>query len=104
MFSNNGKLAKERMKVMCETNDGFKISEKDLQLRGPGEFFGVRQHGLPELKAADLACDMILLKQAQDAAHKITATDPSLSSAENRPLRERIGSRFSEVSESGIFN
>ena len=47
---------------------------------------------------------MILLKQAQDAAHKITATDPSLSSAENRPLRERIGSRFSEVSESGIFN
>lgn len=104
LFSNNGKLAKERIKVMCETNDGFKISEKDLKLRGPGEFFGVRQHGLPELKAADLACDTELLKQAQDAAHSLTAEDSDLTLSGNAPLKKRISERFSEVSASGIFN
>ena len=89
---------------MCETNDGFKISEKDLELRGPGEFFGVRQHGLPELKIANLAEDMLLLSQAKEAAEKLLQADPTLELAENKPLKEKIRSRFLEVSENGILN
>lgn len=61
-------IAIERMKVMQETNDGFIISEKDLELRGPGDFFGTRQHGLPDLKIANLYKDMEILKVAQEAA------------------------------------
>lgn len=104
MFCGGGEIAKERMKVMCQTNDGFKISEKDLELRGPGEFFGIRQHGLPELRAANLATDMFLLKDARDAAQELLAHDPSLSAAENLPLKARVRARFTEVGESGILN
>ncbi len=104
MFSDGGKIAEERMKIMCETSDGFKISEKDLELRGPGEFFGIRQHGLPELKIANLATDMLLLSQAKGAADDCLAKDPKLISSENRPLQEKIRSRFLEVSENGILN
>ena len=104
LFSQGGKIADERVKIMCETNDGFKISEKDLELRGPGEFFGVRQHGLPELKIANLAEDMLLLSQAKEAAEKLLQADPTLELAENKPLKEKIRSRFLEVSENGILN
>ncbi len=104
MFSDGGKIAEERIKIMCETNDGFKISEKDLELRGPGEFFGIRQHGLPELKVANLATDMLMLSQAKKAAEKILSLDPELKNPENQPLKEKIHSRFLEVSENGILN
>ncbi len=104
LFSQGGKIAEERIKIMCKTNDGFKISEKDLELRGPGEFFGIRQHGLPELKIANLAEDMRLLSQAKEAAEKLLALDPKLEHPENRLLKERIRSKFSEVSENGILN
>lgn len=104
MFSEGGKIAEERMNIMCKTCDGFKISEKDLELRGPGEFFGVRQHGLPELQAANLATDMELLSRAKAAAEKLLAKDPGLKNPENRLLKERIRSKFSEVSENGILN
>ncbi|MDO4744276.1 MAG: helicase-related protein, partial [Clostridia bacterium] len=104
MFSEGGKIAGERMNIMCKTCDGFKISEKDLELRGPGEFFGVRQHGLPELQAANLATDMELLSRAKAAAEKLLAKDPGLKNPENRLLKERIRSKFSEVSENGILN
>ncbi len=104
MFSQGGKVASQRIKIMCETNDGFKISEKDLELRGPGEFFGVRQHGLPELKIANLAEDMLILSNARDAAQKILEIDPDLSFAQHRPLKEKIRSKFLEVSENGILN
>lgn len=104
LFSQGGKIANERVKIMCETNDGFKISEKDLELRGPGEFFGIRQHGLPELKIANLAEDMLLLSQAKEAAEKLLQADPTLELAENKPLKEKIRSRFLEVSENGILN
>ncbi len=82
--------SKERLKVMCETSDGFKISEHDLRLRGPGDFFGSRQHGLPEMHIADLGGDMRVLQTAQTAAHELLASDPRLSMPENAALRERI--------------
>lgn len=104
MFSEGGKIAEERMKIMCQTDDGFKISEKDLELRGPGEFFGIRQHGLPELKVANLSTDMYLLSQAKDAADTIIAKDPKLDTAENKHLKSRVLARFSEVSGNGILN
>ena len=104
MFSEGGKIAEERMKIMCQTDDGFKISEKDLELRGPGEFFGIRQHGLPELKIANLSTDMYLLSQAKDAADAIIAKDPKLDTAENKHLKSRVLARFSEVSGNGILN
>ena len=82
---------KRRLRVMTETNDGFKIAEEDLRLRGPGDFFGSRQHGLPVLKAADLSCDMRTLDEAQQAAKALLADDPGLIQPAHGPLRRRIG-------------
>ncbi len=84
------KVAKARMKTMTESDDGFVISEKDLKLRGPGEFFGIRQHGLPELKIADLSRDMAILKEAQAAAADLLRKDRLLEAEEHWSLRERI--------------
>ena len=84
------KVAKERMKIMTESEDGFLISEKDLKLRGPGEFFGIRQHGLPELKIADFYKDMAILKEAQEAAEMLLRQDRELEKEEHQPLKDRI--------------
>ena len=84
------KVAKERMKTMTESEDGFIISEKDLKLRGPGEFFGIRQHGLPELKIADLYKDMAILKEAQSAAAELLQKDRFLEAEEHQLLKEHI--------------
>jgi ATP-dependent DNA helicase RecG len=88
------KVSKERMEVMQKTNDGFVISEKDLSLRGPGEFFGTRQHGLPDLKIANLYTDMDILKASQEVAIKMLEKDRNLSSPEYRMLKEKISERF----------
>mgnify|MGYP003307532669 CR=1 FL=1 len=85
---------KARLKALTDTNDGFRIAEEDLKLRGPGDFFGQRQHGLPELKVADLSCDMRLLDDAQQAAKKLLADDPLLEQPEHRALKERIAELF----------
>jgi len=77
---NHSEEAQARLKVMTRTNNGFQIAEEDLRLRGPGDFFGQRQHGLPALKVADLSCDMALLKEAQDAAMTLLESDPELRS------------------------
>jgi len=84
------KVAKERMQTMTESEDGFVISEKDLKLRGPGEFFGIRQHGLPELKIADLYRDMAILKEAQSAAGELLQKDRFLEAEEHLLLKEHI--------------
>lgn len=84
------RVAKERMKTMTESEDGFVISEKDLKLRGPGEFFGIRQHGLPELKIADLCRDLPILKEAQAAAAELLRKDRNLEQTEHQPLKARI--------------
>lgn len=86
--------AKARLKVMTETNDGFKISEEDLILRGPGDFFGSRQHGLPEMHIADLCADMDVLQSAQSAAQMLLKEDPGLAKPENRLLNDRIHELF----------
>ncbi len=86
--------ARARLDIMTKTNDGFLISEEDLRLRGPGDFFGSRQHGLPEMHVADLAGDMRVLKQAQQQAQALLAADPALDRPENRPLKERIAQLF----------
>ena len=72
-------VSRERLKIMTKLSDGFAISEEDLRLRGPGDFFGNRQHGLPETHISDLGADMQVLTAAQDAAHALMASDPNLS-------------------------
>ena len=92
---NTGGVAGERMKIMCETDDGFEISEKDLQIRGPGEMFGTRQHGLPNMKIANFYTDMDVLKEAQTAAREILDADPELK--EHPALREKVEEKFAET-------
>ena len=85
-----------RLKVLVDTTDGFKIAEEDLKLRGPGDFFGRRQHGLPVLRVADLNADTRILKEAQDAAGELLAQDPDLSAPEHRTLLEKVRRLFDE--------
>ena len=92
----------ERLKFFAKTTDGFKIAEKDLELRGPGNFFGQQQHGLPQLRAADLAWDTRALKEAQTAAEELIGEDPELEKPENQPLFQRVRRLFTDHSE--IFN
>ncbi|MEA4815391.1 MAG: ATP-dependent DNA helicase RecG [Lachnospiraceae bacterium] len=89
--------SKKRMEVMCKTNSGFIISEKDLEIRGPGDFFGTRQHGIPEMKIANLYSDMDILKEAQKAAEKLIKKDPTLSEPGNKFLCSEIERMFKNV-------
>ena len=86
----------ERLRALKATNDGFQIAEEDLRLRGPGDFFGQRQHGLPQLRIADLAGDMRVLKEAQEAAQKLLAADPGLRAPEHAPLLDRVRALFAD--------
>lgn len=90
------KTSLERLKTMCRTNDGFVISEKDLELRGPGDFFGTRQHGLPEMKIANLYKDIDILKEAQQTAISLYKIDEKLKKAENKLLKSRISQLFEQ--------
>ena len=82
-----GESAKARLEIMCKTNNGFAIADKDLELRGPGEFFGSRQHGLPEMKIASFTENMDTVRQTHAAAKKILADDPKLQKEENSGLK-----------------
>jgi ATP-dependent DNA helicase RecG len=94
--------AQRRMKVMETTTDGFKIADEDLRLRGPGEFFGSRQHGLPEMKIADMLEDRSTLEETQRAAREIIAHDPELSSPESAVLKNEIQRLFDAVGSAGM--
>ena len=94
-YQGNSELIRKRMQVMQETNDGFIISEKDLELRGSGEFFGTKQHGIPEFKVANLFEDMKLLKLVQSAAIKILEEDPGLEEQKNIRLKNIIDKKLS---------
>ncbi|HKZ45797.1 MAG TPA: ATP-dependent DNA helicase RecG, partial [Thermodesulfobacteriota bacterium] len=86
----------KRLKVMEETNDGFKIAEEDLKIRGPGDFLGTRQSGLPDFRVANLLTDSSLLQKARDEAFKIIKSDPELEQEEHRVLKEIINDRWKE--------
>ena len=92
----DSEVAKERNQIMCSTTDGFEIAEADLRLRGPGELFGTRQHGLPEMHLSDLVRHADVLEKAKDAAKKIIDSDPNLEAGELQKLKQRIQKMFGE--------
>jgi len=89
-------VGKERMKTMEQTNDGFVIAEKDLELRGTGEFFGTKQHGIPEFKIANLFVDMPILKSVQSVALKIENEDRGLSLEKNKKLKSLVDEKLNQ--------
>ena len=95
-YKGKGQNTKERMKVMCETNDGFVISQKDLELRGSGDFFGTMQHGIPEFKIANLFTDIDVLKLVQGVAISVVDKDPKLEKEENKLLKELVKDKFTD--------
>ena len=94
--------AMARLRTLASTTDGFRIAEEDLKARGPGDFFGNRQHGLPQLKLADLTGDMRLLHEAQEAANRLLSQDPDLSRPEHWPVFQRVRQIFADTPD--IFN
>lgn len=90
----NSPQVKERLKILCKSSDGFYIAEKDLQLRGTGDFFGTRQHGIPDLKIANLYRDTELLEESREAVLSIFENDPLLQSPENRGIIPFIKRKF----------
>ena len=94
--------ARARLKVLCDTADGFQIAEADLRQRGPGDFFGNRQHGLPALHIADLGTNMTAVNDARDAARTVLAADPTLSAPEHAALRAQCARLF--AANDGHFN
>jgi ATP-dependent DNA helicase RecG len=90
-------VAKLRMDIMEQSTDGFLIAEKDLKIRGPGEFFGTRQHGLPELKIANIYTDMDILKRAQKCAVELLKEDPDLIKCDNANIMVEIDETYGEI-------
>ena len=101
--SHTDAATKERLGILCKTNDGYEIARKDLELRGPGSFFGQAQSGLPSLRMASLATELPLLHEAQAAANELLATDPTLSASEHTPLKAQIEHLFS-TEQGNTFN
>lgn len=91
-----------RLRTMCSTSDGFQIADADLRLRGPGDFFGTNQHGLPDLKIADMAEDLETLHIAQTEARRILTEDPDLAKTEHRGLRGEVAMLFAKIGSNGL--
>ena len=97
LISNSeNEISKKRNEIMCTSNDGFFIAEEDLKLRGPGDIFGVRQHGIPELQIADLVKNISILEKVKNISNRILLEDPSLSTNKYKGLKERIINMFGE--------
>ena len=92
-----GGVAKERMDIMTKTNDGFVISEKDLQLRGPGEFFGTRQHGLPEFKIANIYEDSDILTASGQAAEFVLTNISKIKKEDKTILQKQLNKFLSAI-------
>ena len=89
-------VARNRLEIMTRSNDGFEIAEQDLRLRGPGELFSTRQHGLPDLKIANIVDDYELLVMARKNAFELVSRDPMLTKADNKNIREALIDRFGD--------
>ncbi len=94
MTDTRGDVASQRLGILCETTDGFRIAEEDLRIRGPGELLGTRQHGWPEFRVANLLEDVDLLMQARDDAARIVRDDPRLRMPAHAALRSELRRRF----------
>jgi len=90
--------SQQRLSKMIETQDGFEIAEEDLKIRGPGEFFGTRQHGLPELRFGNIIQDFAIMEEARQEAFRVVEEDPDLELVENAVIRENLRRRFGGVS------
>ena len=88
--------AQRRLDILVATSDGFRIAEEDLRIRGPGQFFGTRQHGLPQLRVADIIEDMDLLRLARKDAFEIIADDPKLTHPDHQLLKSALQSQFAQ--------
>lgn len=97
MADSFGALENERLNVLAGTTDGFRIAEEDLRIRGPGEMLGTRQHGLPELRVADLLSDGELLRMAQQDATRIVQEDPQLRGDDNSRLRNALTDMYGDT-------
>lgn len=86
-----------RMNIMCSTTDGFKIADEDLRLRGPGDFFGTRQHGLPQLRIADLMTDSKILTMTQELACEIMKSDPNFSKDEHIKIGRQVNKKINSL-------
>jgi ATP-dependent DNA helicase RecG len=89
-------IARQRLAILEATSDGFRIAEEDLRLRGPGELFGTRQHGLPELKVADLVEDFELLRAARRDATALAGEDPDLAAPHHQQIRREFMKTYGE--------
>ena len=89
-----GEEVRARLDILCKSNDGFKVAEEDLRLRGPGDFFGSRQSGLPEMHVADLGADAQILQRAQQAAQQLLREDPELEQPEHLALHAQVERLF----------
>ena len=92
----DNEISKKRLKIMCDTTDGFKIADEDLKLRGPGDFFGSRQHGLPDFKIANILSDMKILRSTQKLAKRILKDDKNLEKPENQGLKQAVMQMLNE--------
>ena len=97
---NSSESSRARLSVMTKTSDGFEIAKFDLEQRGPGDFFGDRQHGLPSLHAADLLSDSFILEKSQRYAAEILKKDPKLSLPEHKALKDRVNSMYKKLGHS----
>jgi ATP-dependent DNA helicase RecG len=86
--------ARKRLRIMEQTNDGFKIAEEDFNIRGPGEFLGTRQSGLPDFRVAHIGRDIRILQEARSAAFDLVDQDPRLESPENQPFKNILAERW----------
>ena len=93
---------KHRLSVICKTNDGFKIADEDLKLRGPGDFLGERQHGLPEMKLASLTDDTKILFEAKNEAERILNDDKKLEKDENKLIKKMVDKMFASLGSGGL--